>query len=96
VAGVLYLVWSGLERPRPGSIARAMIGLNVFAIAVAGFDWFYKTNYMYLRSKPPNASLLDVLGPWPWYIACAEICAIVIFLLLYLPFRGSQAPAVVD
>jgi hypothetical integral membrane protein (TIGR02206 family) len=87
VAGVLYLVWSGLARPRPRSIGRAMLGLNVFAVVVGGFDYFFKTNYMYLRAKPPNASLLDFLGPWPWYIVSAEVSALAIFALLYLPFR---------
>ncbi len=87
VAGVLYMVWSGLARPRRGSVGRAMVGLNLFAITVGTFDYFFKTNYMYLRVKPPNASLLDVLGPWPWYIASAEVCALAIFGLLYLPFR---------
>src|SRR5579859_2035284 len=67
VAGVLYLAWSGLARPRPRSIARAMAGLNIFAAMVGAFDALYKTNYMYLRAKPANASLLDMLGPWPWY-----------------------------
>jgi hypothetical integral membrane protein (TIGR02206 family) len=89
VAGVLYLVWSGQARPRPGSIAKAILGLNVFAVAAGGFDYFFKTNYMYLRAKPPNASLLDVLGPWPWYIVSAEVCTLAIFVLLYLPFRGQ-------
>jgi hypothetical integral membrane protein (TIGR02206 family) len=91
VAGVLYLVWSGLARPRPRSVGRAMLGLNVFAVAVGAFDTIFKTNYMYLLAKPSNASLLDALGPWPWYILSAELVALVIFGLLYLPFRRRVA-----
>lgn len=92
VAGALFLVWSGQARPRPGSVCRAILGLNLFAAVVGSFDFFFKTDYMYLRAKPQNASLLDVLGPWPWYIAAAECVALGVFLLLYLPFRKS-APA---
>jgi len=91
VAGVLYLVWSGLARPRPGSVWVAMLGVNVYAACVGAFDAIFKTNYMYLRAKPANASLLDLLGPWPWYIAWGEIIALVIFQLLYLPFRFRAA-----
>jgi hypothetical integral membrane protein (TIGR02206 family) len=86
VAGALYLVWSGQLRPRPGSVFRAMIGVNLFAALVGTFDYFYKTDYMYLRAKPQNASLLSVLGPWPWYLLVTEIVAFTLFCLLYLPF----------
>jgi len=89
VAGVLYLVWSGQACPRPWSVARAMIGINVFAALVGPFDYLYKTNYFYLRSKPANPSLLDFLGRWPIYIAGAEALALVLFLLLYLPLRRT-------
>jgi len=90
VAATLYLLWSKQARPRPGSVARAMLGLNLFAALVGTFDFIFKTNYMYLRSKPPNASLLDLLGPWPWYILAAEAVAWLVFLLLYLPFRAGN------
>lgn len=91
VTAVLYLVWSGLARPRPGSVGRAMLALNIFAAVVGSFDFIFKTDYMYLRAKPQNASLLDFLGPWPWYIVASEGVAFGAFLLLYLPFRQSAS-----
>lgn len=87
VAGALYLVWSKLVRPRPGSVLRALLGINVFAAFVGAFDVIFKTDYMYLRAKPQNASLLDYLGPWPWYLVAAELVALIVFGLLYVPFR---------
>lgn len=95
VVAVLYLVWSGEARPRSRSIWRAMLGLNIFAAFAGLFDFIFRTNYMYLRAKPDNPSLLDYLGPWPWYLAACEFVALAFFTLLYLPywFRRSAAAA---
>jgi hypothetical integral membrane protein (TIGR02206 family) len=90
LVAVLYLVWSGAARPRPGSVWRAMLGLNLFAACVGTFDVIFKTDYMYLRNKPGNPSLLDFLGPWPWYILSGEGIALGLFILLYLPFKGRS------
>ena len=89
VAAVLYVVWSGLSRPRPWSVGRAMLAVNLYAAFAGAVDFLFKSNYMYLRAKPQNVSLLDLLGPWPWYILAGEGVAFGIFILLYLPFRPS-------
>ena len=87
VCASLYLIWTGQLRPRPGSVSRSLITANIYALIVGTFDLLFKTNYMFLRRKPPTPSLLDVFGPWPWYILVGEFVALALFLLLYLPFR---------
>jgi hypothetical integral membrane protein (TIGR02206 family) len=66
---------------------RAMLATNLYAVIPGICDYVYQTNYMYLRDKPPAPTLLNLLGPWPWYIIVCEVLAFVLFYLLYLPFR---------
>lgn len=90
VSATLYLVWSGLMRPRRSSVLRAMVAVNLLALFDGLFDAVFKTDYMYLRAKPENVSLLSYLGPWPWYILWAELVALALFLLLYWPFWHNR------
>lgn len=89
IAAILMLVWSQIAVPKPGCLRRALILLNVYAVLIGIFNAIFGTNYMYLCRKPSGASLLDYLGPWPLYIAGGEVIALVIFWLLWLPFRGG-------
>jgi hypothetical integral membrane protein (TIGR02206 family) len=93
VVAVLYLVWSRQMRPRPRSVGRAMLALNLYAVFVGTFDFIFKTDYMFLGAKPQATTLLSILGPWPWYILACEPVGFVLFLLLYLPFRQHIATA---
>jgi hypothetical integral membrane protein (TIGR02206 family) len=94
VVAALFLVWSGAHRPRPGSWWRVFLWANAYAAAVGAFDAAFGTNYMYLCEKPRSATLLDWLGPWPWYVVAAEPVALLLLGLLYLPFaRFSGSPA---
>jgi len=96
VVAVLYLLWSGELRPRRGSVVRSLMVLNVLAALVGAFDFIYKTNYMFLRRKPDGETLMNLLGPWPWYIAVCEGLGLLLFPLLYLPFwrRPAGVPAI--
>jgi hypothetical integral membrane protein (TIGR02206 family) len=87
VAAILFLVWTGALRPRRHSWWKVLLGLNVYAALVLLFDLRYGTNYMYLRQKPESSSLLDLFGPWPWYLLGGEAAAFLLCGLLYLPVR---------
>src|SRR5256884_9606023 len=91
VAVALILVIGLRLQPRPWSVAW-VAGLTV---AYAGFvglvDAVTGANYMFLRGKPDVPTLLDDLGPWPWYILAASGVGTVLFALLDAPFRWRRA-----
>jgi uncharacterized membrane protein YwaF len=44
------------------------------------------SNYLMINHKPPTASLLDLLPPWPIYILYMEALGLITVLSLYSPF----------
>jgi hypothetical integral membrane protein (TIGR02206 family) len=87
VAAVLLVVGRGIA-PRPGAIGRAFAATVVVAAAAGTANVLTGGNYMWLREKPDTASLLDLMGPWPWYILSAAVLALILFTLLAAPFRA--------
>lgn len=61
--------------------AAAMMGLN----AVLG------SNYGYLNAKPVSHSLLDILGPWPWYVVVEAALIVGGWALITWPWTHGRA-----
>ena len=80
--------------PRPGAVRR-VYGLTAAFAALAALGTLVTGgNYMFLRRKPAHGSLLDLMGPWPVYIAVAAALGLVLFLALAaLARRVSPRPA---
>lgn len=82
----LYMTWVIGYRPRFKSIWKTMLILNLYMGFAVIINKLTGGNYLFISHKPAEASLLDYLGPWPWYIVSMEAAALVIFIILYLPF----------
>jgi hypothetical integral membrane protein (TIGR02206 family) len=63
------------------------LGYLAFAMLV---NKLLHTNFGFAAHPPENPSLIDYLGPWPWYLLWMSLIALVLYLLLALPFVRSK------
>jgi hypothetical integral membrane protein (TIGR02206 family) len=91
IAAVVMVFGSGV-RPRPGANLRVFWITNAYAALVGLIDATADKNYLYLCQKPSQPTILDVMGPWPWYTLAADALAFVLFWLLMAPFRDRSSP----
>jgi hypothetical integral membrane protein (TIGR02206 family) len=82
VAAACLLVFGERRLPRPGAVARVFAITAAFAGCAAVATVATGGNYMFLRRKPVQGSLLDLMGPWPVYIAAAAALALLLFAAL--------------
>jgi len=94
LVAIAFLVSDRQLRIGAGSLRRMMAALNGYALAVGAADALFGWNYGYLCRKPGMPSLLDYLGPWPYYLVSLEAVALAVFVILYLPWRlsGPHSP----
>ena len=71
---------------RPGALKRAtVLGFGWLGVA-AVVDWLLGANYVFLREKPAY-SVMNNLGPWPWYNAVVMALGFSAMAFLALVFR---------
>jgi len=90
VASVIFLLVAPRLRPTPRSALKAYGALLGYGLLAGGANWAFGTNYGFLRSKPQGPSLLDHLGPWPWYILSLAGVAALSFVALALPWTLAK------
>lgn len=90
VAAALVLVVGLRLYPRRNAVIR-VAGLTIAYAAVVGLvDALTGADYMFLRAKPPSATLLDLFGPWPFYVVVAALIGLALFAILDAPFRLGE------
>ena len=95
VWAAVYLTWGIGMRPEWGDYRFAIVATLVWAVATFAFNLIAGTNYGYLNDKPGSASVLDLLGPWPWYVLVEAVVILVGWALLTWPWTriGRPRPA---
>jgi hypothetical integral membrane protein (TIGR02206 family) len=86
ITAALFLVVGLGLWPRRGAVLRVFVVTVTYTLIVGAVDAATGANYMFLRAKPSTGSLLDLLGPWPWYVGWAGLIAAALFSVLYSPF----------
>jgi hypothetical integral membrane protein (TIGR02206 family) len=102
----LFVTVALRKPPRRGAVMRSFVALLAFIPIVAVVDLASGENYMYLRHKPPSPTLVDALGPWPFYVASGVGVALASFLVVSIPWLvtrgkdplppGPRAPGIVQ
>jgi hypothetical integral membrane protein (TIGR02206 family) len=53
------------------------------------FNAIVGTNYGFVNNKPPSASILNVLGPWPVYVLAEGLILAVVWALITWPWVAA-------
>ncbi len=77
-----YLSWGRGLAPEPGAVKRVLLATLAWTCVAAAGTLATGGNYMFLRERPVGGSLLDLFGPWPWYLFGAAVIAVLVFILL--------------
>jgi hypothetical integral membrane protein (TIGR02206 family) len=87
---ILYAVFIYGMRPTWKDFWIALLATNIFLVVSLIVNFSIGSNYFYTRAKPEIASLLDIFGPWPWYLIQGQLMLLAFFLIAIAPFLRNQ------
>jgi hypothetical integral membrane protein (TIGR02206 family) len=82
----VYLTWGVGLRPEWRSYRVAVGATMCWAVAMFVVNCIAGTNYGFLNAKPVAVSLLDLLGPWPWYLLSEFVLGAAAWALITWPW----------
>ncbi|WP_280234964.1 YwaF family protein [Nocardia cyriacigeorgica] len=86
VWAAIYLTWGVGMRPDWGSYRFAVAATVVWVAITFVVNSLADTNYGFVNRKPSTPSLLDVLGPWPWYLGTVAAVLLAVWALMTWPW----------
>lgn len=89
----VYLTWGRGMTPDWRGYRFAIGATAAWAAGVFVLNLLLDSNYGYLNEKPGSASILDLLGPWPWYVAAEIVLVAGVWALATWPWLALTARA---
>ena len=86
--GAVYLCLSLRHGPDWTAYRRAVAWTVVWLVVVLGLNAVLGSDYGYVNGKPSQKTVLDVLGPWPWYVVAEMAIILTLWALITLPWTG--------
>jgi len=91
VWAAIYLTWGRGMRPDWRDFRIAVTVTVGWAVVTFTFNRITGTNFGFLNRKPSTASLLDVMGPWPWYVFVGATLISVVWALMTWPWQRRSS-----
>jgi hypothetical integral membrane protein (TIGR02206 family) len=82
----IYLTWGVGLRPDWRSYWTAVGTTLGWGVAMFTFNSLAGTNYGFLNTKPVVESMLNLLGPWPWYLLSEVVLGAAVWALITWPW----------
>lgn len=96
----LLVVWAAIHllvvrgfRPTWRTYRLTAIVTVCWAATMLVFNEIAGTNYGFLNAKPAVPSILDLLGPWPWYLLPEIALVLSVWALMTWPWARRVAPS---
>lgn len=82
VYAVVYLIMVDKKRLSKVSLKRALIVTHIYGLFIFIVNITFDTNYMFIGKKSSVPSVIEFLGPWPYYIFVLDVILIILFIVL--------------
>jgi len=87
VWGAVYATLTLRQGPDWRGYRQAVLWTFAWVVVAMSLNELLDTNYGYFNGKP-DGTVLDYLGPWPWYVLAEVAIVLVVWALLTLPWTG--------
>jgi hypothetical integral membrane protein (TIGR02206 family) len=91
VWAAVFLTWGLRHRPSWHGYRVTVVVTVGWAAAMFPLNASAGTNYGFLNRKPDTGSLLDLLGPWPWYLIPETVLVLGAWALMTWPWQRRRS-----